>query len=146
MALRLESRIEARTESDKMSKPKLPRPTEAELAILRVLWELGAGTVRHVQERLQAERGTGYTTTLKLMQIMMDKGLLKRDDSSHAHVYTAAVPRQKTQKQIVGDLLDQVFEGSAQQLVMQALTTRKSTPQQLAEIRKFLDSLEEEQR
>lgn len=125
-----------------MAKKKLPRPTEAELAILRVLWELGQGSVRQVQERLEAERGTGYTTTLKLMQIMLEKGLLQRDDSAHAHVYEAAVTRSKTQRQMVGELLDQVFEGSAQQLVMQALSVRKSTHAELAEIRNLLDELE----
>lgn len=125
-----------------MTKNSKLKPTEAELAILQVLWERGPSTVRQVQEQLQEQRGTGYTTALKLMQIMRDKGLLRRDDSGHAHIYRAAVTRNKTQKQIVGQLLDQVFEGSAKQLVMQALSSRKSTPDELAEIRSLLDQLE----
>lgn len=119
-----------------------PRPTDAELAILNVLWDLGPSTVRQVHDQLECTRGTGYTTTLKLMQIMLDKGLLKRDDSAHAHIYSAAVSRTRTQRQIVGQLLEQVFEGSAQQLVLQALSSRKSSPKELAEIRELLDELE----
>jgi len=125
-----------------MTRKKLPKPTDAELAILRVLWKLGKASVRQVQERLEAERGTGYTTTLKLMQIMLEKGLVERDDSQHAHVYEAAVTRSKTQRQMVGEMLEQVFDGSAQQLVMQALSSRKSTPEELSEIRNLLDQLE----
>ncbi len=129
-----------------MARKKLPKPTEAELAILRELWELGKASVRQVQERLEAKRGTGYTTTLKLMQIMLEKGLLRRDESQHAHVYEAAVTRRKTQRQLLGDMLEQVFDGSAQQLVMQALSTQKSTPAELAEIRNLLDELERGQK
>ncbi len=125
-----------------MARKKLPKPTEAEMAILRVVWELGKASVRQVQEQLGAERGTGYTTTLKLMQIMLEKGLLRRDDSQHAHVYQAAVTRNRTQRQLVGDMLEQVFDGSAQQLVMQALSAKKSSPAELAEIRNLLDELE----
>ena len=129
-----------------MVKKKLSRPTDAELAILRVIWKLRKASVREVQEQLQQERGTGYTTTLKLMQIMLEKGLLRRDDSQHAHVYAAAVTRGSTQRQIVGQVLEQVFDGSAQQLVMQALSTRKSSPAELAEIRNLLDKLERDQK
>jgi predicted transcriptional regulator len=125
-----------------MAPARPPRPTDAELAILNVLWDRGPATVRQVQEQLEGTRGTGYTTTLKLMQIMLDKGLLKRDDSVHAHVYEAAVSRQRTQRQIVGQLLEQVFDGSAQQLVLQALSGRKSSPKEIAEIRELLDQLE----
>lgn len=125
-----------------MARPMKPKPTEAELAILQVLWDLGACTVRQVQQALESQRGTGYTTTLKLMQIMLEKGLLRRDDSEHAHVYRAAVTRGGTQRKMIGQLLDQVFDGSAQQLVLQALSTRSSTPAELAEIRKLLDKLE----
>jgi predicted transcriptional regulator len=125
-----------------MAKMKLPKPTEAELAILRAVWELGKASVRQVQERLEASRGTGYTTTLKLMQIMLEKGLLKRDDSKHAHVYEAAVTRGRTQRQMVGQMVEQVFDGSAQQLVLQALSAKKSSPAELAEIRSLLDKLE----
>lgn len=123
-------------------KGEAPRPTEAELAILHVLWEHGPRTVRQVQDALEAERGTGYTTTLKLMQIMFDKGLLARDETNRAHVYSAAVTRQRTQRQLVGRMIAQVFDGSAQQLVMQALSAQKATTEELAEIRELLDRLE----
>ena len=125
-----------------MARPKTPGPTDGELAILRVLWEHGPCTVRQVLERQQDQRGTGYTTTLKLMQIMFEKGLLQRDESGHAHVYRAVISRARTQRRIISRVLDQVFEGSAQQLVLQALSARKSTPEELAEIRSLLDELE----
>ena len=119
------------------------KPTEAELDILSVLWERGPSTVRQVQEELTDKRKTGYTTVLKLMQIMADKGLVRLDESGHAHVYRAAITRQRTQKQAVGQMLEQLFDGSAQQLVMQALSAKKSTTEELAEIRQLLDELEE---
>ncbi|HMP79872.1 MAG TPA: BlaI/MecI/CopY family transcriptional regulator [Pirellulaceae bacterium] len=120
----------------------LPKPTEAELAILQVLWDRGPSSVRQVQDVLETERGTGYTTTLKLMQIMFEKGLLTRDDSNRSHIYAAAVSRHKTQRRFVKEMLDQVFAGSARQLVMQALAARKSTPDELNEIRKMIDELQ----
>jgi BlaI family transcriptional regulator, penicillinase repressor len=125
-----------------MTKAEQVKPTEAELAILNVLWEQGACTVRQVQNQVQEERGTGYTTTLKLMQIMFEKGLLKRDESTRSHVYTAAITRQKIQKALVTKLVDQLFDGSAQQLIMQALSSRKASLKELAEIRALIDSLE----
>ena len=121
---------------------KQSKPTEAELAILNVLWERGPSTVREVQQDLKNTRGTGYTTILKLMQIMLEKGLLKRDDSSHAHIYRPVSTRGRTQKQLLSHLMDQVFDGSAQQLVMQALSSRRSTPEELAEIKKLISELE----
>lgn len=125
-----------------MKNKEIPKPTDAELAILQVLWQQGPSTVRQVQDILEAERGTGYTTTLKLMQIMFEKGLLGRDDSTRSHVYTALVTRQKTQRRLVSELMAQVFAGSAQQLVLQALAAKKSTPEELREIRKLIDELE----
>ena len=125
-----------------MNQRNLPKPTEAELAILQVLWERGPSTVRLVQDQLAASRGTGYTTSLKLMQIMFDKGLLHRDDSNRSHVYSAATSREKTQRQIVGQMLDQVFEGSAQQLILQALSAKKSSRAERDEIRKLIDKLD----
>jgi BlaI family penicillinase repressor len=126
-----------------MAKKKLlPRPTEAELAILRVLWVRGPSTVRDVQEALEAERGTGYTTALKLLQIMIEKGLVRRDDRQRTHVYEAVLPAEATQRQLVGDLLDRAFGGSARQLVMQALSAERASKADLAEIRKLLDQLE----
>lgn len=125
-----------------MSKRKLPKPTDAELAILRVLWVRGPSTVREVTDAVQEERGTGYTTALKLLQIMTDKGLVQRDDSNRSHVYEAVAPAEETQRQLVGDLLDRAFGGSAQQLVLQALAGRKTSRADLAEIRKLLDGME----
>ena len=125
-----------------MAKKSLPKPTEAELAILRVLWERGPSTVRDVQQALEAERGTGYTTALKLLQIMTDKGLVRRDDRQRTHVYEAVLPAEATQRQLVRDLLDRAFGGSARQLVMQALSAERASKADLAEIRKLLDELE----
>ena len=125
-----------------MAKRVLPKPTEAELAILRVLWERGPSTVRDVTQALQDERGTGYTTALKLMQIMTEKGLVQRNDSQRTHVYEAVAPAEQTQKQLVSDLLERAFGGSAQKLVLQALAGRKASREDLAEIRKLLDEME----
>jgi predicted transcriptional regulator len=127
-----------------MAKHDLPKPTDAELAILRVLWERGPSTVRDVTEALQAERGTGYTTALKLLQIMSEKGLVGRDESQRTHVYHAVAPAEETQRQLVGDLLERAFRGSAQQLVLQALSSKKASRAELAEIRKLLDQMEEQ--
>ena len=125
-----------------MAKKHLPRPTEAELAILRVLWDRGPSTVRDVQQTLEDERGTGYTTALKLLQIMTEKGLVRRDDRQRTHVYEAVLPAEATQRQLLRDLLDRAFGGSARQLVMQALSAERASKADLAEIRKLLDELE----
>ncbi|MBN8469049.1 BlaI/MecI/CopY family transcriptional regulator [Corallococcus exiguus] len=125
-----------------MSRGKLPRPTDAELAILRVLWDGGSRTVREVHETLQD--GSGYTTVLKTMQIMTEKGLVTRDESQRAHVYSARLPRESTQQQLVADLMDRVFGGSPARLALQALSTKKTSPEELAELRQLLDSLEKE--
>ena len=113
------------------------KPTGAELAILRVLWARGPSTVREVAEVMGREGA--YTTVLKLMQIMTEKGLVHRDDVARTHVFEAAYSEDQTQKQIVIDLLDRVFDGSAAKLVLQALATGKASPAELAEIRKLLD-------
>jgi BlaI family transcriptional regulator, penicillinase repressor len=119
--------------------PTPPKPTDAELAILRAIWELGPSTVRSIQERLEAGRPTGYTTVLKLLQIMTDKGLVLRDTTERTHVYRVSRSAQQTQRQLVGDLLERAFDGSAARLVMQALATRRATPEELDEIRQLLD-------
>ncbi|MFO1003666.1 MAG: BlaI/MecI/CopY family transcriptional regulator [Planctomycetaceae bacterium] len=119
-----------------------PRPTDAELAILNVLWAQGACTVRDVHERLSQERDMGYTTVLKLMQIMFDKGLVTRDDSQRSHVYKARQKEQTTQRMLVTDLLARAFGGSTEKLVMQALAAKKASKDELAEIRRLLDELE----
>jgi predicted transcriptional regulator len=122
-----------------------PRPTDAELAILRVLWERGPSTVRQVHEALLESRDTGYTTTLKLMQIMADKGLVTRDESSRTHVYAAAAHQELTQRQLVKDLMDRAFGGSAKALVLRALADETS-PDELREIRKLIDEYREKRR
>ncbi|HEX8537197.1 MAG TPA: BlaI/MecI/CopY family transcriptional regulator [Cystobacter sp.] len=130
-----------------MSEPKLPRPTDAELAILQVMWERGPCTVREVHEALnKGEAGTGYTTVLKLMQIMTEKGLVERDESQRAHVYRTRASQQKTQRQLVTDLLNRAFGGSPARLAMQALSTKKASAEELAELRQLLDTLEEEEK
>ncbi len=128
-----------------MGEKKLPRPTDAELGILRVLWAQGDSTVREVLDDLSETTPTGYTTVLKQMQIMTEKGLVIRDERERAHVYRARLTEQRTQRQLLTDLLDRAFGGSATNLVMQALTSRKTDPDELATIRQFLDQLEREQ-
>ena len=125
-----------------MKKIKLPKPTEAELAVLRVLWRRGASTVREVWEELGREQSTGYTTVLKIMQIMREKGLVKRDEAERSHVYEAAVSEEQTQRQVMGHVIERVFSGSAHKLVMHALSSKKATRAELAEIRKLLDEME----
>jgi predicted transcriptional regulator len=119
---------------------ELPRPTDTELAILRVLWARGPSTVRQVHEVLSHGRDTGYTTTLKLMQIMGDKGLVTRDESARTHVYTARLSQDQTQRQLVSDLMDRAFGGSATALVMQALSAHPATTEELDEIRQLIET------
>lgn len=124
----------------------LPRPTDAELDILRVLWERGPATVRQVHEALAASRDTGYTTTLKLMQIMIDKGLVTRDESSRTHIYTARLSQENTQRQLVNDLVARAFGGSAAELVLRALSSHDTTDDELREIRRLIDEAREDRR
>lgn len=119
-----------------------PKPTAAETEILGVLWERGPSTVRAVQEVLEARRSTGYTTVLKLLQIMAGKGLVLRDERERTHVYRAAQPREAVQGQLIGDLVDRAFDGSAADLVMRALSTQRASKHELEEIRALLDRLE----
>jgi predicted transcriptional regulator len=121
----------------------LPRPTDAELSILRVLWERGPSTVRQVHDVLSRERPTAYTTALKLLQIMTDKGLVRRDETERTHVYHPRLSEEQTQRQLVRDLLDRAFGGSATKLVMQALAARRATPEELVEIRKLIETRRE---
>lgn len=123
----------------------LPRPTNAELGILRVLWALGPSTVRRVHEFLQGEKATvGYTTVLKFLQIMHGKGLVERDDSERAHVYSAQLSQDAAQRQLTRFLVDNVFDGSSSQLVMQVLGAGgRASAEELAEIRSLLERLEQ---
>jgi predicted transcriptional regulator len=118
------------------------RPTDAELAILRVLWDRGPSTVRQVFEVLSEERELGYTTALKMLQIMDEKGLVQRDVTDRIHVFSATQTKGETQRNLLDDLLDKAFGGSSLNLVMQALATRKASRKELAEIRKMLDEAE----
>ncbi len=125
---------------------KKRRPTEAELAILRVLWDGKADTVRGIQQVLNAQRPTGYTTVLKLIQIMTEKGLVERDESRRPQVYRARYSEQQTQRQLLGDLMNRAFGGSVKALVLQALATRKSSAEELEAMEKLLDRIEGEKK
>lgn len=124
-------------------KENTQKPTTSELAILRVLWERGASTVREVMDALTGEKEMGYTTVLKFLQIMHEKKLVRRDESGRTHVYAAATPAEKMQRRLVGDMLDKVFSGSVSRLVMHALGARKTSASELQEIRNLLDALEQ---
>ena len=119
----------------------VPKPTESELEILQVLWEHGPTTVRFVNDELSKTKETGYTTTLKLMQIMHEKGMVNRDEAGRSHIYSAAITESATQKQLLDRFLDTAFRGSALKLVMQALGNQKTSRQDLTEIRNLLDKL-----
>lgn len=125
-----------------MVEKPLPRPTDAELAILRVLWDRGPSTVREVHDALSETHDSGYTTVLKLLQIMTDKGLVVRDESQRAHVYATKLSEQRTQRQLLGDLMDRAFHGSPAKLVMQALSGRQASSEELTAIRALLDQME----
>jgi BlaI family transcriptional regulator, penicillinase repressor len=118
------------------------KPTAAELQILQVLWERGPSTVREVQETLQAEKALGYTTVLKLMQIMTTKGLVRRNEDQRAHVYEAQQPAEKTKRQLAADMLERVFDGSARELMLHALAAQRSSRQEIEELRSLLDEHE----
>jgi predicted transcriptional regulator len=122
-----------------------PRPTDAELEILTILWSRGPSTVREVHEAISRRKPAQYTTVLKLMQIMADKGIVHRDESARAHIYEASRPQEWTQRQLAGDLLQRAFGGSAKSLLVGALSARKASKDELAEIRKLLDDYEGKQ-
>jgi BlaI family transcriptional regulator, penicillinase repressor len=125
-----------------MSHRDLPKPTAAELEILHVLWELGPSTVRRVYEALSEKKPIGYTTVLKLMQIMTSKGTLRRNEEQRAHVYEACLPAEKTKRQFVADVLERVFEGSASELMLHALEGRKTSHKEIEQLRRLLDERE----
>ena len=119
-----------------------PVPSNAELEILRILWKEGPRTVREVHDALKRDRPVGYTTVLKTMQVMSEKKLVSRDESERSHVYSAAVEEKSVKRRLVSDLLDKVFDGSAAQLVMQALSDKRASPEDLKKIRKLLNESE----
>ncbi|MBI3208289.1 MAG: BlaI/MecI/CopY family transcriptional regulator [Candidatus Solibacter usitatus] len=122
------------------------KPTAAELEILTVLWSIGPAKVRAVYDRINRRRPAQYSTVLKFMQIMTEKGLVRRDETGRAHIYRPARPREWTQRQLAGELLEHAFSGSAKALLMGALSARKATPKELAEIRSLLDNYEKGKR
>ena len=127
-----------------MNRPPAPRPTDAELAILRILWDRGPSTVRQVHEILGQERTAAYTTALKLLQIMTEKGLVERDERDRTHIYRARLSEETTQRQLVRDLVDRAFGGSSSKLVMQALATKRASAEELRDIRKAIDGARNE--
>src|SRR5580698_3418738 len=124
-----------------MASTKYIKPTESELEILQVIWNKETASVRDVHEELAKTKDVGYTTTLKLMQIMHEKGLVKRDDTLKTHIYQAAVSKEKTQKHLLGKMINNVFGGSPTELVIQALGNHKASPQELDEIQQLLNNL-----
>ena len=122
-----------------MSRAAAPKPTDAELAILRILWDRGPSTVRQVHEILANDRPAAYTTALKLLQIMTEKGLVERDERDRTHIYRARLSEEVTQRQLVRDLLERAFGGSSTKLVMQALATKRASAEELRDIRKAID-------
>jgi predicted transcriptional regulator len=127
-----------------MADKPTPRPTDAELAILRVLWERGPSTVREIHDDLSSSQDTGYTTVLKLLQIMTEKKLVVRDEAQRAHIYAASESEQRTQGRLIGDLMDRAFGGSPTKLVMQALSSSKATAADLTAIRQLIEQIEGE--
>jgi predicted transcriptional regulator len=127
-----------------MARPASSQPTEVELQILRVLWKSGGSTAREIHNALAEleSRETTYSTTVKMLSVLLEKGLVKRDESASPQVYRAASSQKVTQRKLLGDLIDKVYDGSALSLVMQALSTRKASSEELAEIRRILDQLE----
>ena len=125
-----------------MKNLKQGKPTESEMEILQVLWELGSATVREVHDILSETKDSGYTTTLKLMQIMNEKALLNRNDDAKSHVYTAAVKKESIQKQVVSKMINGLFKGSSAKLVMHALGNHRASREEIVEIKKYLDEME----
>ena len=123
-------------------KKQIPKPTDSELEILQVLWQNGASTVKAVNDKLNEKRSIGYTTTLKLLQIMYEKGLVERDENERSHVYSSAIKQNEIQKVLLDKLLESAFSGSAASLVMQALGNSKTSKEELKKIREYLNKIE----
>ena len=125
-----------------MPRPASAQPTEVEMQMLRILWELGPSPVREIHKRLEAAKGTNYSTTVKMLAVMLQKGLLKRDENAQPHVYRAVLTRAKTGKRMLDDLIEKVYQGSAMSLVLQALSSQKATKEELDEVRRMLDQMQ----
>ncbi len=124
--------------------PRSPssQPTEVEIQILRILWELGPSPVREIHKRLEAAKGTNYSTTVKMLSVMLQKGLVKRDEDAQPHIYRPAASRARTGKKMLDDLIERVYEGSAMSLVLQALSSTRASKKELDEVRRLLDQME----
>jgi len=127
-----------------MPRPAPTHPTDVELQILNILWERGPSPVRDIHAQLRADKGTSYSTTVKMLAVMLQKGLIRRNENAQPHVYRAVLSRQTAGRRMVRSLIDKIYEGSASNLVLQALSSEKATREELAEIRKLLDHMEEE--
>jgi predicted transcriptional regulator len=125
-----------------MVKPRNVQPTEVELQMLKILWELGPSPVRDIHARLNADKGTNYSTTVKMLSVMLEKGLVKRDEKSSPHVYRPAITRETAGKRMLRDLIEKVYDGAAMSLVLQALASTAATKEELDEVRRLLDQME----
>jgi predicted transcriptional regulator len=125
-----------------MGKSGPAQPTEVELQILRILWELGPSRVREIHARLNANKGTNYSTTVKMLSVMLEKGIVRRDEEASPHIYRAALSREKAGKRMLSDLIERVYDGAAMSLILQALGTTSATRQELDEARRLLDRME----
>jgi len=128
-----------------MTRSGTNQPTAVELEMLGVMWDLGPSPVREIHSELNASKGTNYSTTVKMLSVMMQKGLVKRDEDKRPHIYRAAISRRRAGKSLMKDLVEKVYEGSAMSLVLQALSTSSATPEEIAEARRLLDNLEDRQ-
>jgi predicted transcriptional regulator len=125
-----------------MARPTATRPTDVELEILVILWDLGPSPVREIHQRLEANKGTNYSTTVKMLAVMLDKGLVKRDERAQPHVYRPAISRKNAGQKMLGEIIERVYEGSTMSLVLQALSSTHATKQELDSVRKLLDEME----
>jgi BlaI family transcriptional regulator, penicillinase repressor len=125
-----------------MPRPSSSQPTEVEMQILRILWDLGSSPVREIHRRLESAKGTSYSTTVKMLAVMLDKGLVTRDEQAQPHIYKAALTRVGAGKRLIRDLINKVYNGSAHSLVLQALSTKRATQAERDEIRRLLDRME----
>ena len=126
-----------------MPRPSSSPPTEVEMQILRILWDLGPSPVREIHRRLEAAKGTSYSTTVKMLSVMLEKGLVTRDEKAQPHIYKAAITRDRAGKRLVRDLIDKVYNGSAHSLVLEALSAQRATQEERDEIRRLLDKMED---
>ena len=128
-----------------MARPASTRPTEVELQILRILWDLGPSPVREIHKRLEADKGTNYSTTVKMLAVMLDKGLVHRDERAQPHVYRDGISRKNAGQRMLSELIEKVYEGSAMSLVLQALSSSRATKEERDEVRRLLDQMEGKQ-